>query len=176
MWFWKAVWQAVRLVLPFNQVKGCGLHWTQCLFRQLKKIVFVSAYRSHKNVKVFCKQVLCFHLLPVTKIENVFYRFLSSVPTVINKRDTQKLIKKNVLVCAANMNNKWKMVHIFLVPALLENKERRKSGKAAQNFSGNLNQIAIRTCFGWPRPQSSKQLNCIMTKQLLICLIGWQSA
>lgn len=90
MWFWKAVWQAVRLVLPFNQVKGYGLHWTQCLSRQLKKIVFVSAYLSHKNVKVLCKQVLCFHLLPVTKIENAFYHLLNSVPSVTNDLGKQK--------------------------------------------------------------------------------------
>jgi hypothetical protein len=90
--FEKAVWQAVHLVLPFVQVKGCGFHWTQCLFRQLKKLGLVSAYRSDKNVKILCKQVLCLHLLPVCKIENAFFRLLNSVPSVTNDRDTQKLL------------------------------------------------------------------------------------
>lgn len=92
--FEKAVWQAVHLVLPFVQVKGCGFHWTQCLFRQLKKLGLVSAYRSDKNVKILCKQVLCLHLLPVCKIQNAFFCLLNSVSSVTNDRDTQKLLKK----------------------------------------------------------------------------------
>jgi hypothetical protein len=69
--FKKAVWHAVRLILPFVNVKGCGFHSTQCLFRQLKKIGLVSAYRStaDKSVNLLCKQVLFLHLLPVTEIE-----------------------------------------------------------------------------------------------------------
>jgi hypothetical protein len=96
--FEKAVWQAVHLVLPFVQVKGCGFHWTQCLFRQLKKLGLVSAYRSDKNVKILCKQVLCLHLLPVCKIENAFSAF-----------STQCLQSQTIVTPQNSFKNGWGM-------------------------------------------------------------------
>jgi len=89
-----AVWRAVRAVIPFAEVKGCGFHWTQCLFRQLKKIGLSSNYRKEKTVSTLCKQVMCLHLLPVGKIENTFYRLQDSVSSITSNRDTKKQLKK----------------------------------------------------------------------------------
>lgn len=92
--FEKAVWQSVRLVFGENvNIFGCGFHWTQCLFRQLKKIGLTSYYRDDKTVSILCKQVMSLHLLPKAKIKLNFER-LSETLCDISNRDARKLLKK----------------------------------------------------------------------------------
>ena len=68
-----AVWQSVRLVFGESvKIYGCAFHWTQCLFRNLKKIGLVPFYRDEKSVSLLCKQVMSLHLLPIEKIKPQF--------------------------------------------------------------------------------------------------------
>ena len=56
--FEKAVWLALGDVFGDGvKIFGCGFHWTQCLFRRLKKLGLTAAYRNKKitRVRTICK-------------------------------------------------------------------------------------------------------------------------
>lgn len=51
--FEKAVWLALKDVYGDSvKVFGCGFHWTQCIFRRLKKLGLTTAYRSKTETLV----------------------------------------------------------------------------------------------------------------------------
>jgi len=55
--FEKAVWLAIEDVFG-EEVKdfGCGFHWTQCIFRRLKKLGLSTAYQRKKSsVQILCR-------------------------------------------------------------------------------------------------------------------------
>ena len=56
--FEKAVWLALEDMFGDDvELFGCGFHWTQCIFRRLKKLGLTSVYRSkHSNqVSTICR-------------------------------------------------------------------------------------------------------------------------
>ena len=90
-------------------MQRCGFHWTQCLFRQLKKIGLASPYRKDKSISLLCKQVMCLHLLPVGKIETAFNWLKNSISSVETDRDTKKQLKKwfSYVETTWNSNRNW---------------------------------------------------------------------
>jgi hypothetical protein len=70
--FEKATWRAFQSVFLDARLFGCAFHWTEALFRNLKKNCLVHLYRYDANVQKVCKRAMCLHLLPPTKIKKVF--------------------------------------------------------------------------------------------------------
>ena len=70
--FERATWRAFQQVFPNAiRLRGCAFHWTQSLFRNLKKIGLVPVCRSNR-VQILCKRAMSLHLLPPTKIVKLF--------------------------------------------------------------------------------------------------------
>jgi hypothetical protein len=92
--FEKAVWQSVRIIFGENvKIYGCAFHWTQCLFRNLKKIGLVPFYREDKSVSMLCKQLMTLHLLPKSKIIPNFSRLKTQICDITSS-DARKLLRK----------------------------------------------------------------------------------
>jgi uncharacterized pyridoxamine 5'-phosphate oxidase family protein len=70
--FEKATWRAFQSVFLDARLFGCAFHWTEALFRNLKKNCLVHLYRYDANVQKVCKRAMCLYLLPPTKIKKVF--------------------------------------------------------------------------------------------------------
>jgi hypothetical protein len=51
---------------------GCAFHWTQAVFRRLKKIGLVNLYIQKGEVYILLKKLLSLHLLPFEKIPKMF--------------------------------------------------------------------------------------------------------
>ena len=48
--FEKAVWRAMNDVFGATvKIFGCGFHWTQCIFRRIKKLGLTIAYRNREE-------------------------------------------------------------------------------------------------------------------------------
>nr|CAH0099060.1 unnamed protein product [Daphnia galeata] len=72
-------------VLKTRFLRGCAFHWTQSLFRNLKKIGLVPVCRSNPRVQLLCKRAMSLHLLPPTKIVKLF-------PKLKNKAAKLKIV------------------------------------------------------------------------------------
>ena len=83
--FERATWRAFQKVFPNAVLRGCAFHWTQSLFRNLKKIGLVPVCRSNPRVQLLCKRAMSLHLLPPTKIEKLF-------PKLKNKAAKLKIV------------------------------------------------------------------------------------
>ena len=69
--FERTTWRAFQQLFPNAILRGCAFHWTQSLFRNLKKIGLVPVCRSNR-VQILCKRAMSLHLLPPTKIVKLF--------------------------------------------------------------------------------------------------------
>lgn len=67
-----AIWRGVEEVFPNVKMSGCAFHWTQAVFRKLKKIGLAGLYKKNLIVKLLLKKVMTLHLLPAKKIKNSF--------------------------------------------------------------------------------------------------------
>ncbi len=71
--FEKAIWQGIKSVFPAHRVMGCAFHWTQAVFRRLKKLGLGSLYARNVAVKTLCRKLMSLHLLPKNDIPKCFY-------------------------------------------------------------------------------------------------------
>lgn len=95
--FEKAAWRAIQDVFPTCKIVGCAFHFTQALFRRLKKLGLVPIYRSDENLALFCKKFMCLHLLPYQKIPSCFASLCSTINdlnlTSVNRALLQKWVQ-----------------------------------------------------------------------------------
>ncbi|XP_046453634.1 uncharacterized protein LOC124201186 [Daphnia pulex] len=68
----RAIWRGVEDVFPKASMFGCAFHWTQAVFRRLKKIGLVNLYNQKGEVYILLKKLLSLHLLPFEKIPKMF--------------------------------------------------------------------------------------------------------
>ncbi len=97
--FEKAVWVAVRQVMPLVNMKGCGFHLCQALYKNLKEIGMSSQYRQCEKTRELCRQLLSLNLLPSERIEKRFRAIVAEV---------EKLEEKKLLQCfCAYVERNW---------------------------------------------------------------------
>jgi hypothetical protein len=68
----RAIWRGVEDDFPKASMFGCAFHWTQAVFRRLKKIGLVNLYNQKGEVYILLKKLLSLHLLPFEKISKMF--------------------------------------------------------------------------------------------------------
>ena len=66
-----AMWRAAAKVLPQVTVHGCGFHWSQAVFRQLKDRT-KATFMKDKGTYVFVKKLLALLYLTAEEIPTVF--------------------------------------------------------------------------------------------------------
>lgn len=75
--FEKAVWLAMRSVLPNVQLKGCAFHWTQALWRKVQELGLQAAYTSDDGVR----KLMALPFLPRREIRPMFQLFRRQAQT-----------------------------------------------------------------------------------------------
>jgi hypothetical protein len=107
--FERAIWRGVKETLPEVNIIGCGFHWCQAVFRNLKKIGLVGLYRSNANVHKYLERFLSLHLIPMEKIPRMFEYLERKIISLwetdeeLKKKKTQlALVKKFVSYMRAN--------------------------------------------------------------------------
>jgi hypothetical protein len=101
--FERAIWRGVKETLPDVTIIGCGFHWCQAVFRNLKKIGLVGLYKSHHTVHKFLKRFLSLHLIPMEKIPKMFKYLeretlaLWTTDEELKKKKTQLALVKQVI-------------------------------------------------------------------------------
>ncbi|XP_059352904.1 uncharacterized protein LOC130697281 [Daphnia carinata] len=54
--FEKSVWLAIEKEFGIDvKIFGCGFHWTQCIFRRIKSLGLIRAYRTDMRIRGICK-------------------------------------------------------------------------------------------------------------------------
>ena len=66
-----AMWRAVAKVFPDAEVKGCGFHWSQAVFRRLTDGLR-AAYMHDNGTHKFVKKLLALPYIPADEIPSVF--------------------------------------------------------------------------------------------------------
>jgi hypothetical protein len=77
--FEKAVWVAIRQVMPLVNMKDYGFLLCQALYKNLKEIGMLSQYRLCKKTREICRQLLSLNLLPSERIEKLFRAIVAEV-------------------------------------------------------------------------------------------------
>ena len=67
-----AVWQAVRIVFPTADVRGCVFHFAQAVLRKVGNLGLRPAYENRDGVYVFIRKLLGLPFLPDADIPNAF--------------------------------------------------------------------------------------------------------
>jgi len=72
--FESAAWQALRVVLPNVELRGCLFHFTQAVYRKIQELGLTNAYMHDNGTKTLCKQLMSLPLLPHEHIIPIFDR------------------------------------------------------------------------------------------------------
>ena len=67
--FEAAVWQAFRHESPDVDVRGCGFHWGQAVWRKIQDLGLQSAYNTDPAMHRYCRQIFALPCLPWEKIQ-----------------------------------------------------------------------------------------------------------
>lgn len=101
--FERACWRAVEDIFPTVKIFGCGFHWTQAVFRRLKKLGLVSIYHLHAPTRMLCKQMMSLHLIPHQKIKSNF----EALAAQIVRLEIPRLESDKLLQFKAYMEDQW---------------------------------------------------------------------
>ena len=108
--FEKAVWRAMNDVFGATvKIFGCGFHWTQCIFRRIKKLGLTIAYKNKEetltrnicrclifNLFTACiysliiniyRKIMCLHLLPHGKIGKAFEDLWTASREIVDSKE-----------------------------------------------------------------------------------------
>lgn len=92
--FERGCWRAVEDIFPTVKIFGCGFHWTQAVFRKLKKLGLVGIYHLHGPTRLLCKQMMSLHLIPFQKIKANFESLAAQIVTLgIPRLESDKLLE-----------------------------------------------------------------------------------
>ncbi|XP_068717492.1 uncharacterized protein [Montipora capricornis] len=72
--FERAVWAALRDVIPHAKLHGCVFHWTQALWRKVQELGLQSSYTHDRGTHVYIKKMMALPFLPEEEIEPMFQR------------------------------------------------------------------------------------------------------
>lgn len=72
--FEKAIWKALRSVLPTAKLQGCAFHWTQALWRKVQELGLQTAYSGNDTVYRYIRKLMALPFLPHKEIRPMFVR------------------------------------------------------------------------------------------------------
>ncbi|XP_035670971.1 uncharacterized protein LOC118412295 [Branchiostoma floridae] len=67
--FEKAMWPAMRQVLPDVHLTGCMFHWTQCVFRKIQEVGLQTTYLRKGSTYKYLRMAMSLPFLPEDQIE-----------------------------------------------------------------------------------------------------------
>ncbi|XP_068725452.1 uncharacterized protein [Montipora capricornis] len=70
--FEKAIWKALRSVLPTVKLQGCVFHWTQALWRKVQELGLQTAYSGNDAVYRYIRKLMALPFLPQHEIRPMF--------------------------------------------------------------------------------------------------------
>ncbi|XP_041365984.1 uncharacterized protein LOC121380989 [Gigantopelta aegis] len=70
--FEKGAWQAIRVVFPDVEVKGCVFHWSQAIWRKVQDLGLVTTYKKRQAMYTYIQQLMALPFLPAVHIVETF--------------------------------------------------------------------------------------------------------
>ena len=75
-----AVWKAIRVVFAgIVIIKGCLFHWIQCIYRAVKRLGFIRAYKRNEDFRRWVRELMALAYLPHAHITPEFDRLATDV-------------------------------------------------------------------------------------------------
>lgn len=79
--FETGLWQALRLVYPGIDIKGCVFHFTQAIWRRIQEEGLSTAYRENDSLHRYLRQLMSLPFLPSAQIRETFSNLHSKANT-----------------------------------------------------------------------------------------------
>ncbi|XP_046547382.1 uncharacterized protein LOC124257380 [Haliotis rubra] len=78
--FERASHNAVAVVFPGTQRRGCFFHYTQCIWRRVQKIGLATEYKHDEDVTKLVRRAAALPLVPEDKVEDVWVDAIGNAP------------------------------------------------------------------------------------------------
>lgn len=75
----KAVWNAAQSTFQNVKVMGCAFHWSQCIFKRLKKLGLGPTYKRDGEKRIIIRKLMSLYFLLSDKIKAAFYNIRGTV-------------------------------------------------------------------------------------------------
>ncbi|KAK3727606.1 hypothetical protein QZH41_012639 [Actinostola sp. cb2023] len=72
--FEKAVWAALKSVLPDVQLQGCVFHWTQAIWRKVQELGLQHTYQHDENSYTYIRKLMALPFVPYHEVQRIFNR------------------------------------------------------------------------------------------------------
>ena len=84
-----AIHNAIRQVIPGIIIKGCFFHFTQCVWKKAQTTGLQTLYRDNEEVSTLIRRVAALPLIPLDRIEYVWFQALEDLEDADIPYDTQ---------------------------------------------------------------------------------------